>query len=289
MRDDMRVLITGADGQLAREFRRTFEYYPHDVIALTRSELDITDPDQVRGAFDRHHPDIVLNCAAYNFVDKAEEEPEGAFRVNAHGVRNLAKASKEANALLVHYSSDYVFDGAKEDFYTEEDVTRPLNTYGKSKLAGEAFLREETDDFILFRVSWVFGDGRQNFFAKLIEWTRQKRVIKIVCDQISVPTFARDIAHLTLFAINKGLRGLYHLTNSGYASRYEVARFFLEKAGIDVLVLPVHSDYFPSPARRPYFSAMSNAKISRALDVEIPDWRISVESHINTLFKRENT
>jgi dTDP-4-dehydrorhamnose reductase len=283
----MKILITGAKGQLAREFQRLMELYPYKVSALDREALDISNDNLVQQALVTHTPDIVLNCAAYNLVDRAEEDHESADKVNALGVRNLAIACKKINALLVHFSSDYVFDGTKEDFYTEDDRANPLNKYGESKLAGELFLKEETDNFLLFRVSWVFGEGQQNFLYKLLEWAKQKRVLKVVYDQISVPTFTRDIAHLTMFAINKGLRGLYHLTNSGYATRYEVARFFLEKLGMDNLVLPVRSDAFPSPARRPYFSAMSNIKLSRALDVNIPDWRISIESHIESQFEKE--
>ena len=282
----MKILLTGANGQLAGEFQRLLEHYPHEVAALDRAMLDISNDDHVEQAFIAHTPDIVFNCAAYNLVDRAEQEYESAFRVNAMGVRNLARASKKMDSLLVHFSSDYVFDGTKEDFYSEEDITNPLNKYGESKLSGELFLKEETDNFLLFRVSWVFGAGQQNFLYKLLEWAKQKKLLKVVCDQISVPTCTRDIAHLTMFAINKGLRGVYHLTNSGYASRYEVARFFLEKTGMDNLVLPVRSDAFPSPAKRPYFSAMSNIKLSRALDVQIPDWRIGIESHVKYLFEK---
>ena len=282
----MKILLTGANGQLAGEFQRLLEHYPHEVAALDRAMLDISNDEHVEQAFIAHTPDIVFNCAAYNLVDRAEQEYESAFRVNAMGVRNLARASKKMDSLLVHFSSDYVFDGTKEDFYTEEDITNPLNKYGESKLSGELFLKEETDNFLLFRVSWVFGAGQQNFLYKLLEWAKQKKLLKVVCDQISVPTCTRDIAHLTMFAINKGLRGVYHLTNSGYASRYEVARFFLEKTGMDNLVLPVRSDAFPSPAKRPYFSAMSNIKLSRALDVQIPDWRIGIESHVKYLFEK---
>ena len=282
----MKILVTGANGQLAGEFQRLLEHYPHEVVALDRDTLDITNDGKVEEVFDVHAPDIVLNCAAYNLVDRAEQDQESAFRVNALGVKNLAIECRKNGALLVHFSSDYVFDGMKEDFYTEDDMPNPLNTYGESKLSGEIFLKEETDAFLLFRVSWVFGEGQQNFLHKLLEWAKQKKPLKVVSDQISVPTFTRDIAHLTIFAINKGLRGLYHLTNSGYASRYEVARFFLEKAGMDNLVLPVSSDLFPAAAKRPYFSAMSNRNLSRALDVRIPDWRIGVENHVRSLFER---
>ncbi len=283
----MKILITGAKGQLGREFQKSLENSGHEVAALDKEVLDISDPDKIKIAFSLHNPDIVLNCAAYNLVDKAEEDFDMAFKINSLGVRNLAFACKKSNALLVHYSSDYVFDGKKEDFYTEEDEPKPVNSYGKSKLLGENFLKEEMDNFLLFRVSWVFGDGKQNFLYKLLEWAKKTRTLKVVYDQISVPTCTRDIASLTMFAISKGLRGVYHLTNSGYASRYEVSRFFIERLGLNNLVLPVGSDHFPSPAKRPYFSAMSNLKLSKALNVEIPEWKVGIESYVRAMFEKE--
>lgn len=285
----MKILITGANGQLASEFRNLLEHYPHELIALDREMLDIGDQDRVNDIILDRAPAIVLNCAAYNFVDKAEEDYDSAFKVNALGVRNLAIACSRIKALLVHYSSDYVFDGTKQDFYTEEDDAHPINRYGESKLAGERFLREESDNYLLFRVSWVFGKGHQNFLQKVMTWAQRVNPVRIACDQISVPTFTRDIARLTMFAVNRGLRGIYHLTNGGYASRYEVARYFLEKMGMDNLVLPVRSDVFASAAKRPYFSAMSNEKLSRALDVHIPDWKIGVASHAESLLSREGS
>jgi dTDP-4-dehydrorhamnose reductase len=284
----MKILITGAKGQLGREFQKSLENYGHEMTALDKEGLDISDPDKVKSAFSLHNPDIVLNCAAYNLVDKAEEDFDTAFRINSLGVKNLAFACKQSNAFLVHYSSDYVFDGKKENFYTEEDEPAPVNSYGKSKLLGENFLREETDDFLLFRVSWVYGEGKQNFLYKLLEWTKKMKVLKIVYDQISAPTCTRDIASLTMFALNKGLRGVYHLANSGYASRYEVARFFIERLGLDNLVLPVGSDYFPSPAKRPYFSAMSSLKLSKELNVQIPEWKVGIESYLEAMFEKED-
>lgn len=283
----MKILISGANGQLGREFQKLSENSGYEVAALDKESLDISDPDLIKAAFSRHNPDIVLNCAAYNFVDKAEEDFDTAFKINALGVRNLAFACKKSNTLLVHYSSDYVFDGKKEDFYTEEDEPKPINSYGKSKLLGENFLKEEADNFLLFRVSWVFGEGKQNFLYKLLEWAKKTRVMKVVYDQISVPTCTRDIASLTMFAINKGLRGVYHLTNSGYASRYEVARFFIERLGLNNLVLPVGSDHFPSPAKRPYFSAMSSLKLSKELNVQIPEWKVGIESYVTAMFEKE--
>ena len=283
----MKILIAGANGQLAREFQQSLENYPYEVKALDKTGLDISDPDAVNRAFSQHRPDIVLNCAAYNFVDKAEEDFDTAYKVNALGVKNLAFACKKNNSLLVHYSSDYVFNGRKEEFYSEEDDTNPVNTYGKTKLSGEVFLKEEAENYLLFRVSWVFGEGKQNFLYKLLEWAKKNTVLKIVYDQISVPTYTRDIVTLTMLAIGKGLRGVYHLTNSGYASRYEVARFFLDRTGMDNLVLPVDSNAFPSPAKRPYFSAMGNRKLSEALNVSIPDWKVGIERYVEIMFEKE--
>jgi dTDP-4-dehydrorhamnose reductase len=283
----MKILITGANGQLAGEFQRALENYSYTVVALDKETLNISDPGVVTVAVSRYNPDIILNCAAYNLVDEAEKDFDTAYKVNALGVKNLSFACKKNDVLLVHYSTDYIFDGMKEDFYIEEDKPNPINNYGKSKLSGERFLTEETDKFLLFRVSWVFGAGKQNFLYKLSEWVKKNRVLNIVCDQISVPTYTKDIVTLTMLAIEKGLRGIYHLTNSGYASRYEVARYFIERLGMDNLVLPVYSDYFPVPAKRPYFSAMSNLRLSKDLGVSIPDWKIGIDRYIEAVFERE--
>jgi len=283
----VKILITGANGQLAKEFQQSLKEYEYQVTALDKEKLDISDPDSIKTAFSQYTPDIVLNCAAYNFVDKAEEDFDTAYKVNALGVKNLASMCKKNNTLLIHYSSDYVFDGEKKDFYSEEDAPNPINSYGKTKLLGETFLREETDNFLLFRVSWVFGEGKQNFLYKLLEWAKKNRVLKIVYDQISVPTFTKDIVSLTMLAIMKGMRGVYHLTNSGYASRYEVARYYIERLGLDNLILPVSSDSFPVPAKRPFFSAMSNLKLSEELNVTIPDWKVGIERYVELMFEKE--
>ncbi|MEW6214252.1 MAG: dTDP-4-dehydrorhamnose reductase [Nitrospirota bacterium] len=280
----MRILITGADGQLAREFLRNLEGKSnYQVTALSKKKLDVSDANNVLEALLSYKSDIVLNCSGYNLVDKAEEDFDTAFKVNALGVKNLAAACKKNKSLLVHYSTDYVFDGTKEDFYTEDDEPNPINNYGKSKLSGEKLLTEETDNFLLFRVSWVFGEGRQNFLYKLSEWAPKNRIIRIVCDQISIPTYTEDIVKFTLLAIGGGLHGVYHLTNSGYASRYEVARYFTERLCLDNQILPVTSDYFPAAAKRPYFSAMSNGKLSKVLNNNIPHWKDGIDRFIKRL------
>lgn len=279
----MKILITGASGQLAREFQQLLPFSGHTVNAPSEESLDITDPASVRSAIGDLHPDAVINCAAYNNVDKAETDHETAYRVNALGPENLAVICREFNALFVHYSSDYVFDGRKEGFYTETDEANPINSYGETKRAGEIRVMNTADQYLLFRLSWVFGKGQQNFLYKLAEWAGKKKVLKIVSDQVSVPTYTEDIAAITMLAIERKLRGLYHLTNSGYASRYEVARYFLEKTGLETLVLPVTSDQFPSPARRPYFSAMSNGRLSAELECKIPVWEDAIDRYIQSI------
>lgn len=277
----MKILITGANGQLATEYRNFFGGAGiNEVVALSRKELDISDYQSISKAISDNKPAVVINCAAYNLVDRAEEDRDAAFRVNSAGVKNLAAVCRQNNAFLIHYSSDYVFDGAKENYYTEADSTYPLNVYGESKLSGERLLAEETDDFLLFRVSWVFGAGTSNFLYKLSEWAKEKDILKIVCSQVSVPTYTADIVKYTLAALDRGLRGVYHLTNSGYGTRYEVARYYIQKLGLRRTVLPVDSHFFNEAARRPYFSAMSNEKLSRDLGVEIPDWKNAIDRFI---------
>lgn len=290
----MKYLITGANGQLATEFKKNLDNNSSiEVLALAREKLDISDLKSLEDVITSFKPTIIINCAAYNNVDGAENETDKAFKINSEGPKNLANLANKIGALIVHYSTDYVFDGTKDDYYTEEDEPNPLSIYGKSKLEGERAIMSETENYLIFRVSWVFGEGRQNFLCKLTEWAKRNKVIKIVSDQVSIPTYTEDIVKVTRRAIDKGLRGLFHLTNSGYASRYEVARFFIEITGKDNLVLPVSSTHFPVLAQRPYFSAMSNKKISKLLDIEIPNWRNAVERFVkksinndkyNTLF-----
>jgi len=278
----MKILITGANGQLATEFQRYFERRgTNRITALSKKELDISDFESVSEALSGNSPSVVINCAAYNLVDRAEDDRYAAFRVNAEGVKNLAAACRKNKAFLIHYSTDYVFDGTKEKYYTETDSTYPLNVYGESKLSGERLLAEENNDFLLFRVSWVFGQGTASFLYKLSEWAKDRDVLKIVCNQVSVPTYTNDIVMYTIAAYDKGLTGIYHLTNSGYASRYEVARYYIKKLGLRRTVLPADSNFFNERARRPYFSAMSNGKLSEDLGLEIPEWTDAINRFVD--------
>ena len=277
----MKYLITGKNGQLARAFIREFESRSIGFSAPDESHLDITNDKAVEEALKSYKPDIIINCAAYNFVDKAEQDSAKAFAVNALGPKYLAQAAAARKALLVHFGSDYVFEGTKENgLYTEVDEANPLNEYGKGKLAGENFVREAGADFLLFRLSWVYGEGKQNFISKLSEWAKSSEYLKIACDEFSVPTSVETVVEVTLRSIAAGLRGLYHATNTGYCSRYEWAAFIMKQLGIKKFMRPVSMDIFNLPARRPKFSAMSNAKLSDVLNIRIPAWEEAVASFL---------
>ncbi|HNX91874.1 MAG TPA: dTDP-4-dehydrorhamnose reductase [Candidatus Omnitrophota bacterium] len=271
-----KVLITGSSGQLAREFVRVLTEKKIDFIAPSEQDFDITDPEKIRKFIKEISPEVVINCAAYNLVDEAESKSDIAHAVNAKAPGDIASACAENGVFMVHYGSDYIFDGEKQDLYREADKPNPLNVYGKTKLEGEALVQEHTDKYLILRTSWVFGEGTQNFLHKLFKWSAASRILKVSADEVSVPTYTEDIADVTLRALEKGLTGVSHLTNSGYASRYELAKYFVEKMELDNIVVPVPMSEFPMKARRPKFAAMSNRNISTALKVAIPDWQDAV-------------
>lgn len=280
----MKYLITGKNGQLAQEFIRRFEQRAIDFFAPDEQHLDITERTAVDAAVAHYKPDVIINCAAYNLVDNAEQQKEKAFSVNEAGPRHLAAAANRHNAFVVHFGSDYVFDGAKETgLYSEGDAVNPLNEYGKSKLAGEEAVRQECSRYLILRLSWVFGAGKQNFIYKLRSWTEANDYLKIACDEFSVPTYTGTIVDCTLKAVDRGLTGRFHLTNTGFCSRYEWAKLILSSLGIKKFLRPVPMDSFRLPAKRPLFSAMSNATLSRELNFSIPTWEEAVSQ-----FLREN-
>ncbi len=276
----MKIIITGAKGQLAKEFLRKLEEMEKDFVAFSKQELDISNFEKVIEAFKEIKPSIVINCAAYNLVDRAESFPFEAIKVNSLGVANLIFACNNYKAKLVHFSTDYVFDGSKEGLYTEEDKPNPLNEYGKSKLFGEHFIQEQMEEYLIFRLSWVYGEGKQNFLYKLTEWAKSQNYLRIACDEFSVPTSTRTIVEVTLKALEAELTGLYHLVNSGYCSRYEWAKEFFRIKKIKKFIYPAYQADFNLPARRPKFSAMSNAKICKELGIEIKEWKEELEDVI---------
>jgi len=277
----MKYLIIGKYGQLAKEFQRLLSSKGEEYIALSHEEADVRDYVKLKRVFEAYKPSVVINCSAYNQVDKAEIDYEEAMKVNTLGPYNLALLCREYGSFLVHYSTDYVFDGSKrEGLYTEADEPNPLNKYGLSKLLGERFAMQTAHNMLLLRVSWVFGEGTQNFIYKVLNWSKEREVLQVSVDEVSVPTWARRIAMVSHEAIDKGLTGLYHLVSSGHASRYEWAKQVLKLCHKENLVVPVSADSFNLPAKRPKFSAMSNERISTELGIRLPDWESDLEEYL---------
>ena len=270
-------LILGANGQLGKQFAKDLTIGNKTVIAPDEKDCDITSVDTLSRFIDSVKPTVIINCAAYNAVDLAEQQTDTAYLINTTAVNTIATLCNEKNIFFVHYSSDYVFDGSKGNLYTENDTPNPLNVYGKSKRAGEAAVIASGGKYLLFRTSWVFGNGAQNFIHKILQWSQKNSVLKLTADEVSVPTSAIDLVDITLQSINKGLTGLYHLTNSDYASRYEWGRYIAKQLSLHSTIIPVPMSAFPSSAQRPLFSAMSNQLLQNDLGITIPDWRDAVD------------
>ena len=281
----MKYIITGSSGQLAKAFIRKFKELNYDFVAPNKQELDITDKYKIEKIFLKYTPNVIINCAAYNNVEFAEQDNSKAILTNKTAVLNLVEIAKKYNTKLIHFSSDYVFDGTKGSLYTEEDKTNPLNEYGKSKLAGEQEALKYNNSLVC-RLSWVIGEGQQNFLYKLSGWLKNNKTIKVSYDEVSVPCFTFDIVDVIIKALENNLVGLYHLTNSGKASRYELAKEFVRLNNLNNEILPVPMASFNSKVKRPLVTAMSNKKISQELNITIPSWQESLKKYIELIKNR---
>jgi dTDP-4-dehydrorhamnose reductase len=279
----MKILITGSNGQLGQDIQKVCKHNFIDYIATASKTLDISRESEVQHFVKNNPVDVIINCAAYNAVDLAETEWKKAYCVNGLGVRNLAIAANAVDALLVHFSTDYVFDGMSRIPYTIADPPGPISRYGLSKLLGETMVRDIADKFILIRTSWVFGRGNENFPQKILSWSKNKAELKVVDDQIASPTYTADLAKATLDLINKQSRGIYHITNSNYCSRYEWAEYILTKIGWNGNLVRGLSDEFISAARRPAFSVLDNFGTLESLGYSLPDWKDATERFLKEL------
>jgi dTDP-4-dehydrorhamnose reductase len=275
----MRAFITGSKGQLGAEFVRLFESNGWDYAGADIDTLDLTNADAVQEALMNYRPSLILNCAAYNMVDMAEADSAPAYAVNVDAVRFLARAAMRLEAKFVHFGTDYVFDGTKGTPYDESDVVNPLNHYGRSKLKGEecAFVVPRA---LVFRLSWVYGRGTQNFMHKLLGWAKNPAPLRVADDETSVPTGVVEIVSTVMGALKVGLGGRWHLTASGHCSRYDWASTTLRACGVDKEIVPARMADFNLPAPRPLFSAMSNAALCRELGIIVPHWQEAVETFI---------
>ena len=252
-------------------------------MAPNRKQLDIGDFDKVRNYVFDNNIDLVINCAAYNLVDKAEEEKGTAYLINAYAVENLAKICKEKNIEFITYSTDFVFDGTKTGEYIEEDEINPLSVYGRSKALGERLALDENDATFVFRVSWVFGEDGKNFIEQVKNWAKTNKSLKIATDQISSPTSTVDIVDITWKMINLKNKkyGVYHISGSAETSRYEQGRYILKKLGYKGEVLEGKCLDFTSYDIRPKYSKLSSKKIEDILNIKIPTWKTRIDEYLN--------
>ena len=268
------AMITGAGGLLGRSMRARLVESGWRVAALPHSELDITNEDDVRSAVEKVRPDVLINCAATADVDRCEIEPEWAYSINEKGPRFLARACREFGSQIVHVSTDYVFDGSKQGFYTQEDEAKPLSVYGNAKLAGELAVRDEAERFYVVRTSWLFGPGGKNFGSRVIEYARKGAHLKGVVDQTSIPTYAPDLAGRIERIMNLGAHGLYQITSSEPTTWFEFARLALDLVGLGhVNIERVTRAELNQAAPRPLNSAM-RCLLSEKLGFEpMQSWR----------------
>ena len=286
---DKSALITGAGGLLGRSMRDLLTASNWRVVALAHPELDITYERDVMSSVERARPDYVINCVATSDVDRCEREPDWAYSVNAEGPRHLARACRESGAELVHVSTDYVFDGSKRGFYTQQDEANPISVYGKSKLAGEQAVRQQLERSYVIRTSWIFGIDGKNFGSRVIEYARGGGRLKGVTDQTSIPTYAPDLARRIVEIIGLGVHELYQVTSTGVTSWYEFARVALELAGLgETEIEPVTRAALNQLAPRPMNSAM-RCLVSESLGLKpLRHWRDALEDFVGELKSRES-
>jgi dTDP-4-dehydrorhamnose reductase len=285
-----KILVTGADGQLGNEFRKLARSrYDLEFIFTDIGELDITKESEVNTFLDKNRVNYILNCAAYTAVDKAEEEPEKADLLNSHAVNILGRISNERNINLVHFSTDYVFDGEKKSPYSEEDTPHPVTIYGKSKLEGEEILRK-MKNWTIIRTSWLYSASGNNFVKTIMKISKEKNKLKVVSDQTGSPTWANDLARTTLILIDrtkdnriqdKGV--LYHYSNEGTCTWYDFAREIVKLAGFPIKIRPVHTKDYHAIAPRPAYSVLDTTKIKNDLGIKIPDWKESLQHCITEI------
>ena len=272
------ILVTGANGQLGSEMRRLGAVSPNNYIFTDVAELDITDRAAVVEFVTSNGVNVIVNCAAYTNVDKAEDDEATAELINATAVENLAEAVKQADGTLIHVSTDYVFGTDGNTPRSEDMATNPLGAYGRTKLHGEQAIAKSGCKGLIFRTAWLYSEYGNNFLKTMLRLTAERDTLKVVFDQVGTPTYAGDLAVLIFSIIEygtyEGNEGVYHFSNEGVCSWYDFAREIATAAGhTSCNIIPCHSDEFPSKVTRPPYSVLDKSKVKRVFDVEIPHWR----------------
>jgi dTDP-4-dehydrorhamnose reductase len=277
----MRVVVTGAAGLLGNAVVRAAREREHDVCALDREALDVTDPGAVELRIRKEKPEVIVHCAAYTAVDGAEEEPDKAMRVNCDGTRNVALAAAQIGATVFNPSSDFVFDGRSERPYRPDDQPMPINAYGVSKLAGEQVLVLSGCDWAVVRTSWLYGSGGRDFVDVILDAQGKSDGMAIVDDQVGCPTWTGSLAPGIITLAEAGVRGTYHLCDGGSATWFQLASAVVEEASIDVEFTPTTAQEWGAPAPRPPYSVLDCSESERILGHPMPAWRASLVTYLS--------
>lgn len=269
----MKVVITGANGQLGKDIVKALSSFPWETYALGRNELDITDADSVKEKLNEIKPDIVIHTAAYTQVDQAESDEENAFVVNAYGTRNLAVATEKLQSKFCYISTDYVFNGQATTPYKEYDQTSPLGVYGRSKYAGEELTKTLCSKYFIVRTSWVYGLYGNNFVKTMLRLAQEKPEIGVVYDQVGSPTYTVDLANFLIDLVQTEKYGVYHASNTGTCSWYEFAKAIFDEADIQIKVNPLTTKDFPRPAPRPNYSVLDHLALRANGFQDLRHWK----------------
>lgn len=282
----MKLLITGAYGQLGNEMRVALERYPHlESIFTDVDTLDITDKNAVDAFVALHQPNVLINCAAYTAVDKAEDDLALCYKINCDAVRNLGEVAQAHGIRVIHISTDYVFDGTSHIPYTEDMAVSPTNVYGKSKLAGERELRKACPGAIIIRTSWLYSGFGNNFVKTMLRLGSERSQLKVIFDQIGTPTYAADLADAMLQIIDSGkfVPGIYHFSNEGVCSWYDFTKMIFKLANVECEVLPIESKDYAVRTPRPHYSVLNKSKLKSTYNQAIPYWMDGLERCLHVL------
>ncbi len=281
------ILVTGSNGQLGNEMRQVSVMSANQYLFTDVAELDITDLEAVRRMMRDNHVDVVVNCAAYTNVDKAEDDEAAARRINRDAVENLALSCKENGATLIHVSTDYVFPGNGCIPCTEDMPVNPLGVYGKTKLEGEEAIHETGCKALIFRTAWLYSEYGNNFVKTMRRLTKERDTLNVVFDQVGTPTYAYDLAEAICEIIEleqyKGNEGIYHYSNEGVCSWFDFAKEIAALSGNECDIRPCHSDEFPSKVKRPHYSVLDKTKVKKTFALTIPYWKDSLKDCIDRM------
>lgn len=286
------ILITGSKGQLGSEIRELSSEYNYNFLFTDKDSLDITDKQNIKKFIEKNSIDIIINCAGYTAVDRAEKDELNSNKINHLAVKYLAEVAKDKDIKLIHISTDYVFDGKNYKPYNEYDITNPQNIYGKTKLLGEQAIQSINPlNTIIIRTSWLYSSFGANFVRTMLRLGEEKESIKVIFDQVGTPTYARDLAKTILNILpqikNKEVE-IYNYSNEGAISWYDFSKEIMKMAKVDCIIKPIETKDYSTPAKRPYYSLLNKAKIKRKFNIIIPYWKDSLEECLEVMGEKNN-